>query len=165
MPTERRLIAGHRSLRTLVALVAAVALGGCGGSSSATFATSAPAAARPLVVVETRGGECPRAACGSTVIIESGGRVHSTAPTPAELGSVPESILDGLATEIARTDFEELKSHPFTGTCPVAYDGQETVYTFSTSSGHERIASCEVQIDPSDPLFVAVGAALTAAAT
>jgi hypothetical protein len=42
----------------------------------------------------------------------------------------------------------------------VAFDGQETIYTFATASGVERIASCEVEVDPSDPLFVAVSAAL-----
>ena len=42
------------------------------------------------------------------------------------------------------------------------FDGQETVYTFTTPSGTERIASCEVDIDPAHPLFVAVSAALAA---
>ena len=76
------------------------------------------------------------------------------------LGTVPAVVLEGLATEISKADFGALKSRPFTGTCPVAFDGQETIYTFATPSGAVRIASCEVEVDPSDPLFVAVSAAL-----
>lgn len=114
----------------------------------------------PLVTVETRGGECPQGACGSTIAIEADGRIHATAPAPVELGIVPAVTLGGLTTEIAQTDFAALKSHPFTDTCPVAFDGQEIVYTFSTPAGIERIASCEVVVDPDAPLFVAVSAAL-----
>jgi hypothetical protein len=114
------------------------------------------------VTVETRGGECPDRACGSTVVIEADGRVHATAPTAVELGLLPAVTLEGLATEISKTDFGALKSRPFTGTCPVAFDGQETIYTFGTASGADRIASCEVEIDPSEPVFIAVSAALAA---
>ena len=47
----------------------------------------------------------------------------------------------------------------------MAYDGQETIYIFTAALGtrFERIASCEVEVDPSHPLFVAVSAALQAA--
>lgn len=133
--------------------------------SAAVVASPSPSSppAGPLVSVETRGGECPQGACGSTIVIEANGRVHATAPAPAELGSLPDVLLDGLATEISKADFAAVKSHPFTGTCPVAFDGQETIYTFTTPSGTERIASCEVDIDPAHPLFVAVSAALAAA--
>jgi hypothetical protein len=116
--------------------------------------------ASPLLTVETRGGECPQDACGSTIAVEADGRVHATAPAPVELGIVPASTLDGLATEISSADFAALKSRPFTGTCPIAFDGQETVYTFATASGAVRIASCEVVVDPAHPLFVAVSAVL-----
>ena len=132
------------------------------GSPAAVSPTPSSPPAGPLVTVETRGGECPDGTCGSTIVIESDGRVHATAPTAAELGSLPEVTLEGLATEISKTDFGALKSHPFTGTCPVAFDGQETVYIFVTASGAERIASCEVVVDPSDPVFIAVSAALAA---
>jgi hypothetical protein len=114
----------------------------------------------PLVTVEMRGGECPQGACGSTIVVETKGRVHATAPAPAKLGTASLVALDGLATEIAQTDFAALKSRPFTDTCPVAFDGQETIYTFRTSAGSERIASCEFVVDPSTPLFLAVAAAL-----
>jgi hypothetical protein len=99
-------------------------------------------------------------ACGGTIAIESDGRIHSTAPKPAELGTVREDILEGLKTELAQTDFVRIKSHPFTDTCPIAFDGQQTIYTFAAQAGVERIDSCEVVVDPAAPLFVAVSAAL-----
>jgi hypothetical protein len=103
---------------------------------------------------------CLQGACGSTIAIETNGRVHAIAPAPAELGTVPDRALEALMTEIAQADFATLKSHPFTGTCPIAYDGQETIYVFATASGAQRIASCEVVVDPTAPLFLAVAAAM-----
>jgi hypothetical protein len=77
---------------------------------------------------------------------------------------VDQVTFEGLTTEIAQADFLALKSRPFTGTCPIAFDGQETIYTFATASGSERIATCEVDVDPAAPLFVAVGAVLAGVA-
>ena len=103
---------------------------------------------------------CAQGACDSTIAIEADGRVHAIAPAPAELGTVPDRGLEALITEIAQADFATLTSRPFTGTCPIAFDGQETVYTFAIGSDTQRIASCEVVIDRAAPLFVAVAAAL-----
>ena len=118
----------------------------------------------PVVIVETRGGECPQGACDSTIAIEPDGRVHATAPVRTEMGTLPDTSLQALLTEIAQADFAAIMSHPFTGTCPVAFDGQEMIYTFTTATGTERIATCEVEVDPSHPLFVAVAAALAGVA-
>ena len=172
MPIARRLAV------PIVLLVIAAFVSACGhefpgvGASSAPQATpvaSAPSAqpssaSGPLVTVETRGGDCPDGACGSTIVIEADGRVHVTAPVPAELGSVDQATFEGLTTEIAQADFPAMKSRPFTDTCPIAFDGQETIYTFNTASGVERIATCEVIVDPADPLFVAVAAVLAGVA-
>ena len=119
-----------------------------------------PTAAGPLVTVELRGGECAVAPCGMTVFLERDGRVHQAAKPPNELGTVPPDQLAAIDTAIKVTDFAALRSHPFTGECPTAFDGQEIVYTFAAPSGTERIASCEVDIDEGLPLFVAVETAL-----
>ncbi len=66
-----------------------------------------------------------------------------------------ESI-DLLRTAIGITDFEAIRSQPFLGTCPTAFDGQELVYTVETAHGPERIASCDVEVDPQAPLFTAI---------
>jgi hypothetical protein len=140
-----------------VALVAAL-IGGCG-----LLPALEPVPAGPLVTVETRGGECFNGPCGGTIAIERDGRVHSLAPAAAELGSIPEPLRVALDQAIRTADFEGLRARPFTGECPVHVDGQETIYTFTTSAEVVRLASCEVEIDPDDPLYRAVDAALAAA--
>ncbi len=153
----------------LIALVVASAVvEACGAAApspagSATPDASAPPAG-PLVTLEVRGGECPEGACGGTTAVERDGRVHVTAPAPSEIGVVPRDALAALIVEIEQADFEALAARPFTGECPVNFDGQEFIYTFATVAGEHRLASCEVEIDPEDPLFVAVNAAISAAA-
>ncbi|HEX5823984.1 MAG TPA: hypothetical protein VFY18_05920 [Candidatus Limnocylindrales bacterium] len=122
--------------------------------------SSQPASA--LVTIETRGGECPNGPCGSVVAIEADGRVHQLRPTDLVIGQVPPDLLEALRIEIDRANFPLIESRPFTDTCPMAYDGQETIYVFNHLMGTawERIASCEVAIDPNHPLFAAVAAVM-----
>ncbi len=114
----------------------------------------------PLVTVQVRGGECPEGACGGTTAIERDGRVHLVAPRAEELGRAPQEAVTALDAAIRATDFAAIKAKPFTGECPVNFDGQELIYEFTTASGTQRIASCEVEVDPAHPLFAAVEAAL-----
>jgi hypothetical protein len=139
-------------------VLAAVALGtaGCATDASAPV----PSADGPLLTVETRGGLCPEGPCGTTLVVERDGRARVAARPPNDLGSVPPLRLAALDLAIRAADFAELRRHPFTGTCPTAYDGPEVVYTFGAPGGAERVASCEVAIDPAAPLFRAVAAAL-----
>ena len=140
-----------------VVLLAALVVAGCGWE---VFGVKAPPIGGPLLTVETRGGECQAGACGRTTVIERDGRVHTTAPAPADLGTVPAPALEALRIEIDQADLAAIADRPFTGECPTAYDGQETVYTFGTATGPVRLASCEVSIDQDDPLFVAAHAAI-----
>jgi hypothetical protein len=122
-----------------------------------------PKASRPafaLVTIETRGGHCRTGPCGRLVNIEGDGRIHEVIPTDRVTGQVPQPLLDALRTEIEQANYPLLQSRPFTGDCPTAYDGQETVYTFHAPSGDEELASCTVAIDENHPLFLAVAATL-----
>ena len=47
--------------------------------------------------------------------------------TPRRLGPGERA---GLLRAIAGLDAGYLRAHPFTGTCPTAYDGSESVYRF-----------------------------------
>ena len=143
----------HRLLACLFVLATVVT--GC--------AIAEPAPAGPLVTVQTRGGECPEGACGGTIAVERDGRIHMVAPTAEELGRAPADALTALDAAIRGADFAAITSKPFTGECPVNFDGQELIYEFTTASGVQRIASCEVEVDPAHPLFVAVHAAIDAA--
>jgi hypothetical protein len=150
-----------KQLRALSALVLLGLVAAC--QSIPAVASIAPAAG-PLVTVTVRGGECPEGACGGTTVIERDGRVHQTAPAPAELGTLPGHVLTSLDAAVKTTDFDVVRARPFTGECPVNVDGQEFIYEFGAPGGTERIATCETEIDPEHPLFLAVSAALAAAA-
>jgi hypothetical protein len=109
-----------------------------------------------LATITTRGGKCVDGPCGSTVALERDGRLHMTAPRAEELGDVDDARLAALAAAIASTDFEAMRAQPFTGECPVNFDGQEVILEFGAPGGVERIASCETDIDPGHPVIVAL---------
>ncbi len=142
----------------LAASLLAVALSASACASG--ISTPSPIATGPLVTVETRGGLCVDGPCGTTIVIERNGRVRQAAKPPNDLGIVPPAALAALDAAIRTTDFAALRSHPFTGECPTAYDGQEIVFEFGAPAGVQRIASCEVDVDFGSPLIVAVSTAL-----
>ena len=149
-----------RRVRTIIlaASLLAVAL----GASACTLGSPmpVPVATGALVTVESRGGMCVDGPCGTTVVIERDGRVHQAAKPPNDLGIVPPAALAALDAAIRTTDFAAIRSHPFTGECPTAFDGQEIVFEFGAPGGVQRIATCEVEVDFGSPLFVAVSTAL-----
>jgi hypothetical protein len=119
-----------------------------------------PTASGPLVTVIKRGGECPAGMCESQIVVERDGRIHAVKPIVKEFGKAPPAALAAIDAAVRTTDFAQLKSKPFTGECPVNFDGQEIIYEFGAPSGVQRIASCEVEIDPNHPLILAVTKAL-----
>lgn len=145
-------------VRSAVLLVLALLVAAC--QSIPAFTSLAPVAAGPLVTVTTRGGECPEGACGGTTVIERDGRVHQTAPAAAELGQVPPDVLTALDTAVKTTDFDVIKARPFTGECPVNFDGQEQIFEFGAPGGVQRIATCETEVDMEHPLFLGTTIAL-----
>jgi hypothetical protein len=144
-------------LRRLIGVVVlAVTLAAC--QSIPAVASLVPAAG-PLVTMTVRGGECPEGPCGGTTVIEYDGRIHRTAPV-GELGRVPGDVLNALHAAVRTADFAAIRARPFTGECPVNFDGQEFIYEFGAPGGTERIATCETEVDPNHPLFKAVTAAI-----
>jgi len=132
-------------------------------SGSASVAANSPAPSGTLASVEQRGGECPAAACDTTIYLDFDGRIHVSAKPPNDLGTATAVQVQALQTAIAATDFNALRKPAFSGTCPTAYDGQELVFEFTTPTGTERLAACESVLDYSGPLFKALGAALGSA--
>lgn len=143
------------AIRVLLLIATLLSLGACNSTGSALLPGTGP-----LVTVTMRGGMCPQEACGGSVILERDGRVHSAAKPPNDLGRVPADAMTTLTAAVAATDYVALKSRPFTGECPVNFDGQELIFEFAVGTDTQRIASCEVEIDWGHPLFVAVGVAL-----
>ena len=148
-----------RLASTTAIIVVLTLVAACAGSATLTTAPR-PLRTGPLLTIETRGGECPAGACGTTVILERDGRVHEAAKPPNDLGVVPPGELAALAAAIASTDFAAIRSHPNTGECPTAFDGQEIIFEFATPGGVERISTCEIAVDFGLPVFVAASTAL-----
>lgn len=158
MGSHHRLAAMRPARRLLLlaaAFVAALSLGACDSTGSLAIPGTGP-----LVTVQMRGGMCPNEICDTSVVLERDGRVHSAAKPPNDLGRVRADAMSTLTAAVAATDFAAIRSHPFTGECPVNFDGQELIFEFAAGAGTQRIASCEVDIDWGHPLFVAVGVAL-----
>ena len=157
-PVSLRMRLRARLIR-LAMLLSAVALAGSLGACSGATSEIVPLTG-PLVTVQMRGGMCPEGMCDTSVILERDGRVHSAAKPPNDLGVVDAEPLNALNAAIAAADWNSLRAKPFTGECPVAFDGQELIFEFSTLTGTQRFASCEVEIDYGHPLFIAVANAL-----
>lgn len=104
-----------------------------------------------LLNIFAHGGLCVTGTeCSSNILINSDGKVYFAGALKLTLSSTE---LSNLVKEINSTDFKAVQSVKFTGTCPIAFDGQEFEYTFYASSGTFKIDSCKVQIDPNSALF------------
>lgn len=104
---------------------------GCGGSGGAR----SNAAVAVEFVFDRHGGLCPSPDGGGdlcrlrVVVRDDGTWVAEGTPPPEPIGGV---VRPGSASELAAivdSGWEALTSRPFTGTCPVAYDGSEVAYT------------------------------------
>jgi hypothetical protein len=158
MPFRMHLRARLIRLAMLLSVVAPA--GSLGACSSAVTRQLIPGTDQ-LMTVQIRGGMCADGGmCDSSVILDRDGRVRSAAKPPNDLGVVTAANMSTLTAAIAATDFATLKSKPFTGECPVNFDGQELIFEFATLGGTQRLASCEVDIDWGHPLFIAVAGAL-----
>jgi hypothetical protein len=164
-PFERPMISLRMRVRArlirLAMLLSVVSLAGSLGACSSAQTNELVPGTGPLLTVQMRGGLCADGGmCDSSVILERDGRVRSAAKAPNDLGFVSPENMSALNAAMAATDFGALKSKPFTGECPIAFDGQELVFEFAALAGTQRLASCEVDIDWGHPLFIAVGTAL-----
>jgi hypothetical protein len=100
-----------------------------GTAAAALVATSADpqAAPQPIVTVMRHGGLCAAGSeCRSLLRIGDStisGQGYVSRP-------LSRSARAALLRAIAKLDAAYLRAHPFTGTCPTAYDGAESIYRF-----------------------------------
>jgi hypothetical protein len=102
----------------------------------------------PLVQIDIRGGLCnDEHACKSTVVIYQNG----TYAIGGKTGTISQIMIEELQRTIDHTDFAAIERTPFTGTCPLAYDGPEYVYTIYEP--HHVLPSCTYNVWTQAPLF------------
>lgn len=138
----------------------ALLLTGCAAVPAAPAAPPSPEPVVLLVKVEARGGLCVTGTtCQSSITVTSDGAWTQVVNDARRSGKLPGGRVAQLADAVERT---ELATAPqFTGTCPVAYDGQEQVLTWLEDGKQVTVESCKQEFDPADPLVVAA-AELTA---
>jgi hypothetical protein len=144
-----------RLVLLLSAIASVAVLAGCNAESNLAVPGSGP-----LLTVRSEGGMCMDGPCDSAVILERDGRVHSAAKPPNDLGRVTADAYTTLDAAIRSTDFAAMRAKPFTGECPIAFDGQKQVFEFSVGTTTERLDSCESELDWTSPLFLAMVAAM-----
>lgn len=141
-----------RSLAARLVLIAlaATALGAC----SLIPPEAVPQALNPvLVTYVTEGGECPQGPCGFQAEIRRDGTVKRS---DGMAQTVDEPSLRRLIEQVEAADWKAILASPFTGECPKNFDGQESIYTFSTAAGPVTVAGCTVEIDPAQEPFQTV---------
>lgn len=118
-------------------------------------------AASPLVEIYSHGGECACCDCHSGVLIATNGTVTLSSQGKTK---VIENGVD--ATELARISLaltsggvSAARQNKFTGTCPMAVDGQETVYVVYLSEESQiKLPSCTYAIDAEKEPFKTLNA-------
>lgn len=156
LPFRVRLRARLIRLVLLFSAIASIgALAGCTAASDLVVPGTGP-----LLTVRMEGGMCMDGPCDSAVVLERDGRVHDGATPTNDLGRVSADSYAALNAAIQTTDFAAMRAKPFTGECPIAFDGQKQIFEFSVGGATQRLDSCESELDWSSPLFIAMVAAL-----
>ena len=101
----------------------------------------ADVARKPIVTVVRHGGLCVTGRECRAVF-------RVTDRTISGPGMLPRRIKSGERSALLRAirtlDLASLRAHPFTGTCPTAYDGMESIYRFRGFS--QPVASCTYDV-------------------
>ena len=116
----------HPTSAVVVAALVAVAAVAVRGAT-AVASPARVAADAPIVIVTRHGGLCRTASeCRSTLTITDT-TISGDGYRPRHLAPADRSAL---LRAIGQIDVAYLHAHPFKGTCPMAYDGQESIYRF-----------------------------------
>lgn len=106
-----------------------------------------------LLKVRKTGGMCRLNSCDRELTILNNGTYRYEDATKTGAGKLSRRAFSRLKQRLAKLNIEQVRSQPFTGTCPIAYDGPETLYRFLIGQTVEEISDCKSAIDPGDPLF------------
>jgi len=127
---------------------------GCAAIPAVPAASPEPEPVVLLVKADTRGGLCATGStCESSIIVMTDGTWTHVDDGAERTGWLSGDRVATLADAVERTALAA--APPFTGTCPIAYDGQEQVLTWRREGRTLTVASCERAFDPTDPLVLA----------
>ncbi len=130
-------------------LAIVVALAGC--TSLTPAAPAAPPSPVLLAAREAMGGLCRvDAPCGHTLTVLTDGSWELQAFEGRKEGVLTPDRLARLVDAAADTGLAAAPA--FTGTCPLAYDGEEVTYRWRDGDRIREVGSCEREVDPADPL-------------
>jgi hypothetical protein len=118
--------------------------------------TETPAAnpTDPLMSIHAEGGLYVYGLCTrDTVILQNGTIIVNDGSGTATSQMLDAAALARLKQAIDTADFAAIKSKPFNGTCPTAFDGQKHIFTFYLPGRTEVLDNCEIALDMSSPLF------------
>jgi hypothetical protein len=147
-------------MRTFLTLaLGAALLSACAASPDTPSATIALDSDALLASRSYDGGLCPDQACSSTFAVTADGSWTATSNGSVVAdGSVPTEVLSDLIDATSSTGIPD--APPFTGTCPIAYDGSEVTYAWTTPEGVvQQVSACDKAIPDEDPLVLALDAA------
>ena len=99
-----------------------------------------------VVTVDVTGGECANGPCGAQYVIRGDGSIDGPEGSPA---SIPAERAAEIAALAASTDWDAVRAVPFTGECPVNFDGQKHIYSFPADTGDLVFDSCEFDLSAS----------------
>jgi hypothetical protein len=106
-----------------------------------------------LIKIQFRGGMRVTRTVPELMIRPNGVYRYSNGVNTPKSGLLSDQELSLLQQRVKQTNFKGVKSKPFRGTCPIAYDGIEMVYFFQSLSGVEEISACKYSISGKSPLF------------
>ncbi len=129
-------------------------------SSSTSSSTPKIDGLSMVLAINGSGGMCMYGGCISQTTVYANGTyfVSQGAGSTLEVkrGELNATRVNALVASIRNTDFDAIRSREFSGTCPIAYDGQQFEYIFDNSGKTEILNSCKQEIDYDSPLFRAI---------
>lgn len=134
-----------RALRAATTAVVAVSLSSCAFSSPGREPAEGPLAER-----HTWGGMCAEGDCFSTLLVEADGTWTYEDERGSTRGELRPRQLDRVHDAVAATGLGS--APPYDGLCEADRDGTSVRYAWAGPDGWRTASSCEVRVDPGDPL-------------
>jgi hypothetical protein len=106
-----------------------------------------------LIKMQFRGGMRATRTIPELTIRPDGLYRYNNGASKPNSGVLSQQELRLLKQRVQQANFSVIKSTPFKGTCPIAYDGIEVVYLFQLHRGVEEISACKYAINGKSLLF------------